>query len=118
MAEYLVKMDIWWGSGHCDTFEFHVNKISEIDKYAKRRIIEFARRYTFDCGDLGYPLNPSVGNVTVVKIEKTKYLNTDKLEKFMNNERNWTEKLIKEKKEIVDGHYNLEIAPLNQKSYK
>lgn len=119
MAHYLVEMDIWWGSGHCDTYRTSVNKISELDQWAKGTLIKVARRYTFDCGELGRPLNPSIGNIRITKAQPTRTIIREKLQRFLNNEKTWTKKLILKGEQFTSNHtYNYDPAPLNKRSVK
>jgi hypothetical protein len=125
MAEYLVTLDFWWGSGQfgsnlCTTEQFTVSKKSEIPGEVRRCALIFSRRYSFDCGRLGNPLHPRIGNVKFCKIEETHYLNKDRfnLDQFMALEEEQTRKLIEDDKQFVNGQYNYEPHPRHKRTMK
>lgn len=117
MAQYEVKIDMWWGSGHCNEERFTVSRKSEIPALIRQRVASFVRRYAYDCGNLNHPLNPSLGNVTVRKIEHDWYLNKDrfKLQEFMNLEIEQVRINIETDKQFINGQYNMQPHPKNKR---
>lgn len=77
----------------------------------EKRLRRIARRYSFDCGELRHPLNPTVGGVHKKLWVSSEYVQME-LGTFLQHEVEWTKQLIEQGKLFINGDYNIEPAPI------
>jgi len=122
MDEYLVKFKWFWGdsSRFKEEYEFSIYDRSQLRKHLEDYIIKISRRYTFDCGRIDHPLRPSLSSIKIIPIISEKYIDPSELglDKFLENESEWTKELIETKNIYIEGGYNFEPSPKNKESRK
>jgi hypothetical protein len=114
MSEQLWEYEVAWSWGRhiplVESFTVIASDDTEARKKIERKLRYIARRYSFDCGRLEYPLSPLVGSVRKKPFTYSEHVKMD-LQPFLQREVEWTKRLIKQDKLWVNHDYNLEPAP-------
>lgn len=121
MSEYLGK--IYWSWGTKDhrfneIKEVYLDDKSELNETLKQFILKMTRDYAYDCNRLNEPLNPRIGNIELIPIKKSKWIDFEDtgLQDYLDNEIEWYGQLIEEGKAYInDGsEANYEVSPKNK----
>lgn len=117
---YQCKLHWGWGGQFHEETEFHVLDKGEIPAVLKKKMVGIARRLSFDCGRLEYPLHPWIGSLEVIPVvnRETFHMDDFGLENFMDNEIKYTQELIEGDNLFIEGNYNLNVAPENLEGWK
>ncbi len=115
MDKYLVKINWIWAKQFQEVHEFTLHDKSKLIKHVQQFAVKMSRRYSFDCSSLDKPMYPYIFSVDIIPIVNEENISAEDLgiDKFLDNEIEWTKELIENKELYIDGRYNLEVSPKN-----